>query len=404
MLLPRGRHCRAGAHRRDHVHGRRDRQTACSSSRSPASASPSSAIPYRPRSKLASYASAGADDRLAMIIGMAPMGARPRRRRRTERATGTRCRRGLVFATIATLIFVPVVFKHGAQTRRREARPSDRRTACRLRSSDAETSVPAQPVLTRRGLRFHRVVAAVVAGAVVVMGITTRRMADARLSTWTETRRCRPSRLALPDAAASAPQLIFQAGLRRIRRHSFTPACRLSEMERIVTVKRSSRRDRTRPTRPADMRPKRISPSAWPQSHRWRDDAGAWANRSSASERSSKQTLGAYSGLRTPQAGLEDQLWCALPRASGSATATVGTAWFSVHCAQSRIRPSACGDAHHDHGAGDDGCHHGGEAQPPARQNRLCGHGCLGVRDDLRRHAVLRSLGRASRLRVCAPC
>jgi len=33
-------------------------QTACSSSRSPASASPSSAIPYRPRSKLASYASA----------------------------------------------------------------------------------------------------------------------------------------------------------------------------------------------------------------------------------------------------------------------------------------------------------------------------------------------------------
>jgi RND family efflux transporter MFP subunit len=64
----------------------------------------------------------------------------------------------------------------------------------------AEISVPVQPVLTRRGLRVTAVVAAVVAGAVVVMGITTRRMADARLSTWTENQAVPTVAVALPDA------------------------------------------------------------------------------------------------------------------------------------------------------------------------------------------------------------
>jgi RND family efflux transporter MFP subunit len=64
----------------------------------------------------------------------------------------------------------------------------------------AETSVPVRPVLTRRGLRVTAVVAAVVAGAVVVMGITTRRMADARLSTWTENQAVPTVAVALPDA------------------------------------------------------------------------------------------------------------------------------------------------------------------------------------------------------------
>jgi RND family efflux transporter MFP subunit len=64
----------------------------------------------------------------------------------------------------------------------------------------AEASVPVQPVLTRRRLRFAAVTAAVVAGAVVVMGITTRRMADARLSTWTENQAMPTVAVALPDA------------------------------------------------------------------------------------------------------------------------------------------------------------------------------------------------------------
>ena len=64
----------------------------------------------------------------------------------------------------------------------------------------AEASVPVQPVLTRRGLRFAAVTVAVVAGAVVVMGITTRRMADARLSTWTENQAVPTVAVVLPDA------------------------------------------------------------------------------------------------------------------------------------------------------------------------------------------------------------
>src|SRR3984893_6137739 len=63
----------------------------------------------------------------------------------------------------------------------------------------AETSTPVPPVVTRRGLRFTAVTVAVVAGAVVVMGITTRRMADARLSTWTENQAVPTVAVALPD-------------------------------------------------------------------------------------------------------------------------------------------------------------------------------------------------------------
>ena len=46
---------------------------------------------------------------------------------------------------------------------------------------------PTPSVLSRRGLRFSAIAAAVLAVIIVVTGITTRRMADARLSEWTET-------------------------------------------------------------------------------------------------------------------------------------------------------------------------------------------------------------------------
>ena len=45
---------------------------------------------------------------------------------------------------------------------------------------------PDQPVLSRRGLRIAGVALAAIGTAVVVAGMTTRKMADARLSTWTE--------------------------------------------------------------------------------------------------------------------------------------------------------------------------------------------------------------------------
>jgi len=66
-------------------------------------------------------------------------------------------------------------------------------------TSSAPSPEPAQPVLSRRKLRVTGVVLALVAAVVVVMGITTRRMADARLSEWAETQAVPTVAVALPD-------------------------------------------------------------------------------------------------------------------------------------------------------------------------------------------------------------
>lgn len=57
---------------------------------------------------------------------------------------------------------------------------------------------PAQPILSRRGLRVTAIAAAAVAAVIVVQGIATRKMANARLSEWTEDR-------ALPVVAVATP-------------------------------------------------------------------------------------------------------------------------------------------------------------------------------------------------------
>jgi RND family efflux transporter MFP subunit len=54
------------------------------------------------------------------------------------------------------------------------------------------------PVLSRRKLRITVLAMAILAAIVVVMGITTRRMADARLNEWTE-------RVAIPTVAVAVP-------------------------------------------------------------------------------------------------------------------------------------------------------------------------------------------------------
>src|ERR1039458_1478435 len=59
---------------------------------------------------------------------------------------------------------------------------------------------PAQPVLSRRGLRITAIAVAVLAAVIVVQGITTRKMADARLSEWTESQ-------ALPVVAVAKPDI-----------------------------------------------------------------------------------------------------------------------------------------------------------------------------------------------------
>ena len=57
---------------------------------------------------------------------------------------------------------------------------------------------PAQPILSRRGLRVTAIAAAALATVIVVQGIATRKMANARLSEWTEDR-------ALPIVAVATP-------------------------------------------------------------------------------------------------------------------------------------------------------------------------------------------------------
>jgi RND family efflux transporter MFP subunit len=56
-----------------------------------------------------------------------------------------------------------------------------------------------RPIVSRRGLLFAAALAAAVAGIVVVMGITTRKMADAKLSEWTETQAVPVVNVATPD-------------------------------------------------------------------------------------------------------------------------------------------------------------------------------------------------------------
>jgi RND family efflux transporter MFP subunit len=57
---------------------------------------------------------------------------------------------------------------------------------------------PEQPVLSRRGLRITAIVLVAIAAIVVASGLTTRRMADARLSEWAEAQ-------AVPTVAVNIP-------------------------------------------------------------------------------------------------------------------------------------------------------------------------------------------------------
>jgi RND family efflux transporter MFP subunit len=60
-------------------------------------------------------------------------------------------------------------------------------------------SDPVPPVLSRRGLRIAGIAVAAGAAVIVVTGITTRRMADARLSEWTESQAVPVVAVAVPD-------------------------------------------------------------------------------------------------------------------------------------------------------------------------------------------------------------
>src|ERR1700730_2315619 len=75
----------------------------------------------------------------------------------------------------------------------------DAKESCTPQRSETLMSPdPAQPILSRRGLRVTAIAAAAVAAVIVVQGIATRKMANARLSEWTEDR-------ALPVVAVAPP-------------------------------------------------------------------------------------------------------------------------------------------------------------------------------------------------------
>jgi RND family efflux transporter MFP subunit len=65
----------------------------------------------------------------------------------------------------------------------------------------------APPILSRRKLAFAGLVAAAVAAAIVVMGITSRHAADAKLGDWTETQAVPVVAAALPDTRGKSATL-----------------------------------------------------------------------------------------------------------------------------------------------------------------------------------------------------
>ena len=125
---------------------------------------------------------------LAMIIGMAPMALGLGEGGEQNAPLGRAVIGGLLFATIATLIFVPVVFSlvHKLPAPRRGGSPG----VC---MPPEHSSAP-----SFRKLRHSRVAAAVALVMVVVAGILTRERSSARLRDWTE-------KQAMPTVAVAKP-------------------------------------------------------------------------------------------------------------------------------------------------------------------------------------------------------
>jgi len=71
----------------------------------------------------------------------------------------------------------------------------------------------APPAVSRRGLRLTGVAAVVIAAAVVIIGITTRKMADARLREWTEIQAVPLVAVAVPDNRGNRTSLDLPARL-----------------------------------------------------------------------------------------------------------------------------------------------------------------------------------------------
>ena len=121
---------------------------------------------------------------LAMIIGMAPMALGLGEGGEQNAPLGRAVIGGLIFATVATLIFVPVVFsvihRHHGKTVAAPPAPPE----CPM-SPESPPGAPRKP--PRRGLAIAGVAGLLVVVLVVASGLWSRNASEAKLKEWTDT-------------------------------------------------------------------------------------------------------------------------------------------------------------------------------------------------------------------------
>ena len=158
---------------------------------------------------------------LAMIIGMAPMALGFGEGGEQNAPLGRAVIGGLIFATVATLIFVPVVFSvihrhHGKTVPAADALLS---SACRLNSPPS----PPPPKPRGRRLALAGLAGLAVVVFVVASGLRERNTSEAQAKEWTEPRLFRRQRRA-PASSANQSSLDLPGGSRPTRARRSMPA------------------------------------------------------------------------------------------------------------------------------------------------------------------------------------
>ena len=152
---------------------------------------------------------------LAMIIGMAPMALGLGEGGEQNAPLGRAVIGGLIFATVATLIFVPVVFSvihrhHGKTVARRRRHRS---APCRL-----SLLPPPRKAVAPRPRASPASSAVLVVVLVVVSGLWSRNASEAKLKEWTDAQAVPTvARRSRRRPAATSPRSTCRAGSRPIR-------------------------------------------------------------------------------------------------------------------------------------------------------------------------------------------
>ena len=134
---------------------------------------------------------------LAMIIGMMPMALGLGEGGEQNAPLGRAVIGGLIFATIATLMFVPVVFSMVHKTQGAKA-------AAHRRS---RMPTEPRPPVSRRKLGLFGVAALIGAALIVATGIRAREDSSVKLREWTDDQAMPTVAVALPNARALNPSI-----------------------------------------------------------------------------------------------------------------------------------------------------------------------------------------------------